>query len=132
MASIRQEIHVKASPAKAWDALRDVGALHQRLVPGFVTDTRLEPGARVVTFGNGVVTREAIVDLDDATMRLAWSASGGRLIHHNASAQVFADTGGGSCIVWTCDLLPNEMRDSIDGMITQGMAAMKATLDKLG
>jgi len=131
MASIRQEIHVKASPQQVWDAMRDIGALHERLVPGFVVDTRLEPGARVVTFGNGVVAREAIIDVDDRAMRLAWSASGGRLSHHNASAQVFAD-GSGACIVWICDLLPNEMREAIDGMITQGMAAMKRTLDKLG
>ena len=132
MASIRQEIQVKASPAQAWDAVRDVGALHERLVPGFVVDTRLEPGARIVTFGNGVVAREAIVDLDDKAMRIAWSASGGRLSHHNASAQVFAEANGGSRIVWICDLLPNEMHEAIDGMITQGMAAMKRTLDKLG
>jgi carbon monoxide dehydrogenase subunit G len=132
MASIRQEIQVKASPAQAWDAMRDVGALHERLVPGFVVDTRLEPGARIVTFGNGVVAREAIVDLDDKAMRIAWSASGGRLSHHNASAQVFAEPGGGSRIVWICDLLPNEMREAVAGMITQGMAAMKRTLDRLG
>ena len=132
MASIRQEIHVKASPAQAWDAMRDVGALHERLVPGFVVDTRLEPGARIVTFGNGMVAREAIIDLDDQAKRIVWSASGGRLTHHNASAQVLPDSDGGSRIVWICDLLPNEMRDTIDGMITQGMAAMKRTLDELG
>src|ERR1700694_2557511 len=103
MASIRQEIHVKASPQQAWDAIRDTGALHRRLVPGFVVDTKLEEGTRIVTFGNGVVAREAIVDLDDAAMRLAWSASSGRLAHHNASAQVFADAGGGSRIVWIAD-----------------------------
>jgi len=132
MASIKQEIHVKASPKQAWEAMRDIGALHQRLVPGFVVDTKLEPGARIVTFGNGVVAREAIVDLDDAAMRLVWSASGGRLAHHNASAQVFAEADGGSRIVWICDLLPNEMCGAIDGMISQGMAAMQRTLDKLG
>jgi hypothetical protein len=132
MASIRQEIQVKASPAQVWDAMRDVGALHIRLVPGFVVDTKLEPGARIVTFGNGVVAREAIIDVDDKAMRIAWSASGGRLTHHNASAQIFADSGGGARIVWICDLLPNEMRETIDGMITQGMAAMKRTLDKSG
>ena len=129
MASIRQEIQVKASPAQVWDAMRDVGALHQRLAPGFVVDTRLEHGARIVTFGNGIVVREAIIDLDDQAMRIAWSASGGRLVHHNASAQVFARSDGGSRIVWICDLLPDEMRETVNGMITQGMAAMKRTLD---
>ena len=131
MASIRQEIHVKASPEDAWDAIRDIGALHVRLVPGFVVDTKLEPGARIVTFGNGLVVKEVIVDLDDAARRLVWSAQSERLSHHNASAQVFA-AGKGSTVVWICDLLPDDMRGSIEGMITQGMAAMQRSLDALG
>ena len=89
MASIRKEILTTASPADAWAAIRDVGALHHRLVPGFVVDTRLEPGARIVTFANGMIVNELIVDLDDDARRLAWSAVGGRLTHHNASVQVF-------------------------------------------
>jgi polyketide cyclase/dehydrase/lipid transport protein len=76
MASIRKEILIKARPEDVWAAVRDVGALHTRLVPGFVVDTRLEQGARVVTFGNGMVARELIVDLDDEARRLAWPWSG--------------------------------------------------------
>ncbi len=57
MASIRKDILTKARPDDVWDVLRDIGALHTRLVPGFVTDTRLEPGARIVTFANGMVVR---------------------------------------------------------------------------
>ena len=55
MASIRKEILVDARPEKVWDVVRDVGALHTRLVPGFVVDTRLEDDVRTVTFGNGIV-----------------------------------------------------------------------------
>src|SRR5262249_47315129 len=108
MASIRKEITLGAPAAEVWDAVRDIGALHTRLVPGFVTDTTLEPGARIVTFANGMVARELIVDLDDATRRLVWSAVGGRLSHHNASAQVFPDGDARCRLVWTADLLPNE------------------------
>ena len=57
MASIHREISIAAPPEHVWSAARDVGALHTRLVPGFVTDTRLEEGARMVTFGNGSVVR---------------------------------------------------------------------------
>src|SRR6185295_9087268 len=116
MSSIRKEIFINASPESVWDALRDVGALHTRLVPGFVVDTRLEPGARTVTFGNGMEARELIVELDDASHRLVWSAVGGRLSHHNASVQVFAAPDGGSRVVWIADLLPNEMKAPIEGM----------------
>jgi len=91
VASIRKEISTKAPVEDVWDALRDIGALHTRLVPGFVVDTQLEPGARVVTFGNGMVVRERIVTVDEKTHRVVWSAIGGSLTHHNASAQAFAE-----------------------------------------
>jgi hypothetical protein len=131
VASIRKEILTRASPADAWAAIRDVGALHHRLVPGFVVDTRLEPGARIVTFGNGMVVKELIVDLDDDARRLAWAAVGGRMTHHNASAQVFPHDDGGSRIVWIADLLPDDLKGAVGAMIDQGGAAMKETLDRL-
>jgi hypothetical protein len=82
MASIHQEIVIEAPPERVWDAVRDVGAIHERLAPGFVVDTKLVEGARVVTFGNGMVARELIVDRDDEKRRLAWSVVGGRMTHH--------------------------------------------------
>jgi carbon monoxide dehydrogenase subunit G len=129
MASIRKEILIDASPEHVWDAIRDFGAVHERVVPGFVVDTRLEEGARVVTFGNGLVARELIVDLDDQARRLVWSARGGRLTHHNASAQVFADGEGRSRLVWIADLLPHELEGDIRAMIEQAAAVMKKTLE---
>ena len=130
MASIRREFVIDVRPEAVWDAVRDVGALHKRLVPGFVTGCRLEEGARIVTFGNGMVVKELIVDLDDAARRLAWSATGGRLTHHNASMQVFAEGGKRTRAVWTADLLPNEMARQIAAMIDQGCAVMKKTLER--
>ncbi len=130
MASIRREIQIDARPETAWAALRDVGALHTRLVPGFVTDVRLEPGARLVTFGNGMQVRELIVDIDDATRRVAWSAVGGSMTHHNASAQVLPDGAAGCRFVWIADLLPNEVAPAIAAMIEQGMAVIKQTLER--
>jgi len=130
MASIRKEIVTSAGPAAVWDAIADIGKLHERLVPGFVTDTVLEPGARIVTFANGMVVREVIVDLDAAARRLVWSAKSELLSHHNASIQVFPE-GVGSRLVWIADLLPDDAKGAIAGMIEAGSAAMKAALDKL-
>jgi carbon monoxide dehydrogenase subunit G len=129
MASIHREIVIERPPAEVWDALADVGALHTRLVPGFVTDCRLEPGARVVTFANGMVARELIVDVDAERRRVAWSVVGGRLSHHNASAQVFAEPSGATRFVWIADLLPNEHAPQVASMIEHGLAAMKRHLD---
>jgi hypothetical protein len=130
MASIRREARIQARPETAWAALRDVGALHRRLVPGFVVDTRLEEGARVVTFGNGLVVRELIVDVDEESRRVVWSARSERLSHHNASAQVFPDGAGRCRFVWIADLLPDEAAPAIAEMIEQGMCAIQDTLER--
>jgi len=131
MASIRKEIVIEASPKRVWDAVRDVGAVHERLAPGFVVDTRLEVGARVVTFANGLVARELIVDVDDEARRLAWAVVGSpRLTHHNASMQVFDDGDRGSRVVWIADLLPNENAGTIAAMIDEGLGTMKKTLER--
>ena len=130
MASIRKEMVIDARPEDVWAALRDVGALHTRLVPGFVVDTRLEEGARIVTFGNGMVARDLIVDVDDEARRVAWAVVGGPFTHHNASAQVFPDGEGRSRFVWIADLLPNEIAGDIRAMIEQGLAVIKRTLER--
>ena len=131
MASIRREIRTRARPEAAWDAIRDVGALHRRLVPGFVVDTRLEAGVRIVTFGNGMVVKEPIVHVDDEARRLVWAAIGEPLTHYNASVQVFPEGEGGSRIVWIADFLPDEAAGAIGSMIEEGSAVMQATLDRL-
>ena len=130
MASIRREAFIDARPETAWAALRDVGALHTRLVPGFVVDTKLEDGARIVTFGNGMVARELIVDIDDEARRLVWSVVGGRFQHHNASAQVVVDGNGRSRFIWIADLLPNEIAGDIRALIEQGSAVIQKTLNR--
>ena len=112
-----------------WDALLDIGAIHTRLAPGFVTDVRLEEGARVVTFGNGLVARELLVDLDEARRRVVWSAVGTKMTHHNASAQVFEEGPHRCRFVWIADLLPNELAPDIAGMIDHAMGIIKKTLE---
>ena len=130
MASIRKEILVDNTPERVWDALRDVGKLHERVAPGFVVATQMEEGARVVTFGNGMTARELIVSVDDDTRRVVWAVVGSpRLTHHNASVQVFPE-GKGCRVVWIADLLPNDVAGDIAGMIEAGMRVMKPTLDR--
>ena len=80
MATIRKEIRTRARPDAAWDAMRDIGALHERLVVGFVVDTRLDGDARIVTFANGMQVRELIVGIDEKARRLAYSV-GRRFVH---------------------------------------------------
>ena len=131
MASIHKEILIKARPEHVWAAVRDVGAVHQRLAPGFVVDTRLQGDSRVVTFGNGVVARELIVDVDDQARRLAWAVvEGGRTTYYHASMQILAEGSDHSRLIWITDLLPNDLAASISAFQEQATATMKQTLEK--
>jgi hypothetical protein len=125
MASIRNEVLLQAAAADVWDALRDFGALHTRLVPGFVTDCKVDGGERIVTFANGMVAREVLVDADDRLRRLVYAIAGGRATLYSASAQVFDRGEGRSELVWIIDLLPNELAPGVAAMAAQGVAAMK-------
>ena len=129
MASIRKETLIDASPEDVWAAVRDWGALHERLVPGFVTDTRLDGDDRIVTFFNGAVVRERLIDLDDEAQRLVWSIVDGPYTHHNGSAQVFPDGDERTRFVWTADLLPNELAGITSDLMEQGTATVKKTLE---
>ena len=129
MASIRKEIRIDAPVDRVWAALRDVGALHTKLVPGFVKDTQMEGDTRVVTFGNGMVAREEIVSIDPAQHRVAWAIVGGQFRHYSGAAWVEADPKGGSRFVWTADLLPNDLAGDVEQMMTVGIAVVKRTLE---
>jgi hypothetical protein len=131
MATIRSEIKTAAKSEDVWSAVSDVGALHTRLVTGFVADTRLEPGARIVTFVNGVILREPIVTIDDEARRLVWTHDGGRAKHYNGSLQVSALPDGSTSVVWTADFLPDDIHGYFSQAIKAGMAAMQRTLDAL-
>jgi carbon monoxide dehydrogenase subunit G len=129
MATIRKETVVRASPDAVWDAVRDVGQVHRRLCPGVLVDARMDGDARIVTFANGLVARELIVDVDDDARRFSWAAVGGRLTHHNASMQVFSDGSGGTRLVWIADLLPDALLPDIRALMEMGCAALKKTLE---
>jgi hypothetical protein len=129
MATVRKEFKVTVSAEQAWDAVRDFGALHERLVPGFATAAHLEGDDRVVTFFTGTVLRERLVALDDEQRRLVWSIVDGPYSHHNGAVEVFADDDGRCRLVWTADLLPDEAAERTSHFMDQGSKVIKQTLE---
>jgi len=127
MATLRREIAVAAGATPVWQKLRDFGAVHTKVAPGFLTDLRMDNGDRVLTFFNGMVARERLVTLDDEACRLVYAVVEGQASHYNASVQVFPD-GDGSRVVWTVDLLPNELASAIGGLMDEAVKVMKKTL----
>ena len=128
MASLHKDILIDAAPDRVWAAVRDFGAVHTRLAPGFVTDARLDGDARIVTFANGNVAREQLIDCDEARRRLVYAIANEQVKHYSASVQVLADGETRSRLIWIVDLLPNEMAPYIDGQMDQAALAMQKTL----
>jgi len=126
MASIRLERRIDVPPEVAWDALRDFGALHVRLAPGFAVDCRLEGGDRIVEFASGAVLRERLVACDDERRRLAWAIVDGPYAHHHGVAEIVDDGRGVTSFVWTTDLLPDDLAETTAQAMERGLDAIAA------
>lgn len=133
MGSMTKEVLTEASPDAVWDAIRDIGALHARLVPGFVVNTEIVPGGRRVTFASGRTVEEPIVSRCDALRRLVWTVRAENLAfaHYNASLQVHPRAAGGTRVEWTADFLPDGAAAILDGLMTAGATAMTRALQAL-
>ena len=131
MATVVREIGIDVAAGTCWDAVRDFGALGERLAPGFVTDVQMV-GARErqVTFFTGSVAREYLVGSDDAMMRLAYAVTESPLgsSHMNAAVQVIADGDARCRFVWITDVLPDELADRVAALMDRGLDAIKTTL----
>ena len=130
MGTIYKEFVVNADPEFVWEAICDVGALHRRLARGFVADTQLSGGIRTITFNDGYVAREQLVSVDGDRRRLVCSAIGGRASHHNSAFQVLEGFDGNARVIWTTDVLPNEVMPVFEQMADAAARAMKLTLEK--
>ena len=80
--------------------------------------------ARIVTFANGSVAREVLVDCDDARQRLVYAINNERLQHYSASVQVIADGDRRSRLVWIIDMLPNELAAYVQGQTKDAVVAI--------
>lgn len=126
MASIHKEVALNARADDVWDAVRDFGAVHRRVAPGFLLDAKLDGDARIVTFANGTVAREVLVTCDDARKRLVYAVASERVKQHSASIQIIAD-GDRSRMIWITDVLPDEIAPYIDAQMELGADAIRKT-----
>lgn len=129
MASIHKEFEVAATARDVWNAVRDFGAVHTRLAPGFVIDAVMDGDSRLVTFSNGTSARELLVDCDDSRQRLVYAVISERIRQHSASVQILQNGDERSRFIWTVDVLPNDIAPYISGQMDLSIAAMKEKLE---
>src|SRR5215831_15411916 len=129
MATLRKQIATETGATNVWSAVRDFAEVHTRVAPGFLTRLEMDQGDRVITFFNGLVARERLVTRDDEQCRLVYSVVEGRPSHYNAAVQVFPEGEGRSRLVWTIDILPDELAPTVGGMMEHALPIMKKTLE---
>lgn len=131
MATIYKEIIIEAAPQVVRAAVRDVGAVHQKLIPKVLTDARLSGNERILTFATGAVVHELIISIDDERQRLAYAVISGsaHTTFHHATMEVFAQGEGSSRLVWITDFLPDSQLGIITIIINRGAEIMKSALE---
>jgi hypothetical protein len=128
MASIHHEIIVNVPADQAWHRLSEVHKAH-RLFADVLTDCELNENVRTVTFANGLVAREKIVEIDSSEKRVSYAVMD-LFEHHNASMQIFA-VGTDRCrFVWVTDLLPSDKASMVRPLVEEGSAALKKNLEE--
>jgi hypothetical protein len=130
MASIHHEITIGTSAEQAWAALRQVGLAHNLFAP-VLTDGHLDGDVRTVTFADGQVIRERIIDISEERRRVAYSViEGSAMTHHNASMQIVPEGKDRCRFVWVADFLPHEAAGVMAPLMQQGAEALKANLER--
>ena len=107
-----------------------MASIHKEILIDASPDTKLDGDARIVTFSNGTVAREILVDCDDTKRRLVYAIVSERIKQHSASAQVFAESDGRTRFVWIADVLPNEIAPYMDAQMDLGLLAMQKALGR--
>jgi hypothetical protein len=87
MSSIWWEETIAVPAEIAWASLRRVDRAHELFSPVLVDGT-ISGEIRTVTFANGLVVRERIVDVDEARQRICYTVLDGVFEHHSASMQI--------------------------------------------
>jgi hypothetical protein len=131
MATVGVEVLVEVPVQRVWEAIADVGAVHERLLPGRVTQARIEGDVRILTMPDGAQVRELILAIDHDLRRMAYTVTEGQrlpLTYHHAAFQVFEE-GEHSRIVWLTDVLPHALADTVRARVERGIVEMKNVLE---
>ena len=128
MATIRLEIGIVRSKEFVWNVVRDVGAIHKRLVPGFVLDCKSK-----ATGEQSPSEMDWLYVNSSSASTTKPAGTHGRLAEGRLPTTMprcrYSQKAIQSRVVWIADLMPNEAADAISEMIGQALKTMKETLE---
>ncbi|MBI2856695.1 MAG: SRPBCC family protein [Chloroflexi bacterium] len=134
MAKIRNEVRINASPADVWKIVRDYGNVHAW--SPLVRETKVEGKVRHCTLAEGApapggVLHEEVLLVDDRTLRLEYSVVGApfHVAFHGAAIEVFPNDGG-SLVVWTTNVEPDELAAGFSPGFDASLAGLKRAAER--
>lgn len=127
MATMRHHTRIARSADDVWAVVSDFGGIGTWF-PGVDSCTFDGTDRTVGTMGIEVVERLGISD--PQLRRIQYSIVGGAMKpdHHVATIDVIED-GDGAVVVYSCDVLPDEMKEFIDPVYAGATEALRAHLE---
>lgn len=128
MASIQVDTLIHAPAEQVWSTLAAVGDAHKAFAGVLVASSLEGDDVRRVTFANGLVVKEQIVDVDPQQMRIAYTVLESEMAHHSASMQVVRLTPDSCRFLWITDVLPHDAAAWIRPLMEAGAQALAANV----
>ncbi|MDX3247912.1 SRPBCC family protein [Streptomyces sp. ME18-1-4] len=129
ISAVTVDIPVDASAAFVWDVVRDIYAVHKRLIPGAAVAVDQEPDTRIVTFADGMKATERVLELNDDARRLVYQTTEDAPATHHLGTQVVREDDTGVYLVWTTEFAPASLHDWVTSLMNEFAELMKKTLD---
>jgi Polyketide cyclase / dehydrase and lipid transport len=132
MASIRTEFPIDVDASRVWQVIGDWADGPVRMARGLVVSSDAEGTVRVVTFADGMIAREQLVTREDDARRIVYSMVGDtvRPEHDNAVMQIVPEGADRCRFIWTRDVLPDELAESLRAAMEDAGAVIKRTLEE--
>ena len=132
MASIRTEFPIDVDASRVWQVIGDWADGPVRMARGLVVSSDAEGTVRVVTFADGMIARERLVTRENDARRIVYSMVGDtvRPEHDNAVMQIVPEGADRCRFIWTRDVLPDELAESLRAAMEDAGAVIKRTLEE--
>jgi Polyketide cyclase / dehydrase and lipid transport len=128
MATLRETIHIDASPDKIWAEVRDPLSVLNFF--DALETAEMVGSARKIKMGDIFITEE-IVTVDDDLRRFQYSITEMPIpVEFHLSTIDVLEDGDGTLIVYGVDVRPDMLKDILAPTISGATAAMKAYFEK--
>lgn len=131
MATIRHHTRIAQPADDVWAAVADAGSI-ARWFP-LIETSSADDGMRHCTLHGGVELEEEIVTSDDDLRRFQYRIVGGDMAvdTHLGTIDVLED-GGGSLVVYSTEVSPDEVADTMGPSLAEGLEGLKQHLENRG